>query len=167
MSELTNTLNHIQTLLEENNGKAKFNLDQYDGNCKELLQELNKRYDVEQNGTELKISSNQFGTVTFNGKEFNLTQDAYVVNYGTEGEVRYEASAVDTDGNNYLVIWETTEEYNKSQRLHNLEDAFEAGKLDEEEIEEIEELQEEYDSGYCEDESNACDWENPIEVKEA
>jgi hypothetical protein len=84
-------------------------------------------------------------TVNFKGKVFTLTQDAYADNYGTDGEVRYYASAVDSDGNVYRAIWETTEEWNEAEAAYKA-----TGEV----------------NGYIEDESNACDWENPIDVME-
>ena len=84
-----------------------------------------------------------YGTVEFEGKTYTLTQDAYAENYGTDGAVRYYAAAVDADGNEYLVTWETTEQWDEAQ----------------EEYKETSEV-----NGYIEDESNACDWDSPIEV---
>lgn len=86
-----------------------------------------------------------YGTVTFNGKVFALTQDAYFDNYGTDGGVRYYASAVDTDGNKYLVAWGTTEKWNEAQQEYKV-----TGEV----------------NGCIEDESNACDWDNPVSVEE-
>ena len=40
--------------------------------------------------------------ITFEGKTYTLTQDAYYSN-GNEG--RYQASALDEDGNTYMVLW--------------------------------------------------------------
>lgn len=114
---------------------------------------------------------NKFGTVNFEGKELKLTQDAYVDNYGTDGEVRYYANAVDTEGNEYQVIWETTKEFDQSEELFNLIEELEVLKshksFDDGEIMRMEELEKEIEkmenegigSSYCEDESNACDWD--------
>lgn len=45
---------------------------------------------------------------TLNGLTVTLTDDATMDNYGTDGEVRYYASAVDAAGNEYRVAWDTT-----------------------------------------------------------
>ena len=74
-----------------------------------------------------------FGTITFNGQVFTLTQEAYADNFGTDGGVRYYAGAVDTDGNEHQVTW-------------GLKISIE-------------------DYKNLEDESNACDWDNPISVE--
>lgn len=88
--------------------------------------------------------SKDYGTVIFNGKEYVITQAAYPVNYGTDGDVRYEAAAV-SDGKDYIVVWATTPEWREATRLYN-----ETGEI----------------SGFYQDESNACDWYSPIEVRE-
>lgn len=68
-------------------------------------------------------------SVIFNCKEYALIQDAYVT--GALNDPYYEASAIDEQGNEYMVIWEI---------------------LDLENFAELE------------DESNACDWDNPSEI---
>ena len=122
---------------------------------------------------------NNYGTVNFEGKELEITQQAYVDNYGTDGEVRYYASAVDTDKNIYNVTWETKEEFNESGKLFSLEEelkelnshkSFDDGMINR--IAELEEIIEKMESegigsNYCEDESNACDWDNPISIEMA
>lgn len=87
--------------------------------------------------------SKDYGTVEFKGATYTLTQDAYCDNYGTDGAVRYYASAVDANGNKYLVAWDTTETWNEAQELYKA-----TGEV----------------SGYIEDESNACDWDSPTAV---
>ena len=118
-----------------------------------------------------------FGTVKFEGKEYALTQDAYVDNYGTDGEVRYYAHATDADGKEYRVVWETTKDFDDSQKLHGLEEELEMlnrqKSYDYGEIARIAELEAEIEemesegisAAYCEDESNACDWDSPINVE--
>ena len=90
--------------------------------------------------------------VKFEGKEYTLQQDAYAENYGTDGEVRYLAKANDNDGNEYLIAWKTTEEWNKQQEIYNNRN----------------EESEEYWKAvaYIEDEQNACNWDNPTEVNQ-
>ena len=88
---------------------------------------------------------NNYGTVTFEGKVYTLTEQAEAANYGTDGEVRYYANAVDADGERYKVAWETTEAWNEAT-----EDYKTTGEV----------------NGLIEDESNACDWDNPVDVRE-
>lgn len=71
-----------------------------------------------------------FGTVTFEGKTYTLTQDAYINNY--LDRACYFASAADEEGNQYKVRWE-------------IRDSFDAFSND--------------------DESDACDWFNPADVR--
>jgi len=110
-----------------------------------------------------------FGTVTLNGKVYTLTQDAYVDNYGTNGAVRYYASAVDEDGVEYRVTWKTTNEWNLASELYSLEQEMESlnigEELSEEKQERYDELSEISNSAYVEDGSNACDWDCPISVE--
>jgi plasmid maintenance system antidote protein VapI len=83
----------------------------------------------------------QFGSVTFEGKEYILTQQAYpgYVSYSwsagagvarLEGDF-YKASAIDTDGNEYTVLWEPVGGWEQ-----------------------------------MEDESEVCNWDNPKYVME-
>ena len=109
--------------------------------------------------------------VKFQGKTYTLTQEAEATNYGTYGEVRYCAVATDDKGNQYEVIWETKELWDLAVELAKLEAQKESmeqhnEQLNSEEAQRLAELSEQVNSSYCEDESNACDWDNPIEVKE-
>lgn len=104
----------------------------------------------------------RFGTVTFESKELILTQDAHADNYGTDGDVRYYAHAVDKAGNEYRVVWETTEIWKLSQELYCL------GQKDElttDESQRMLELSSMALTNY-DDESNACDWCCPIDVEQ-
>lgn len=104
----------------------------------------------------------EYGAVKKKGVEYILTQQAYADNYGADGEVIYKAMAEDEEGNEYRVIWETTTEFDEAQELHSLENDED---LTDEEIERKEELIENgVKSCYCEDESNACDWDNPVSI---
>ena len=76
-------------------------------------------------------------TVTFEGKEITLTQDAYLT--GPHEAPHYEAAGVDQDGNRVMVKWEI-----ESHWLN------EDGTL----------------NGEMEDEGDACDWDAPVEVYE-
>ena len=75
-----------------------------------------------------------FGTVAWNGNTLRLQQQAYCDNYGTDGAVRYYAHAIDENGNCYRVAWDTTA-------------AWDAREPEE-----------------ANDESDACDWDNPVEI---
>lgn len=76
------------------------------------------------------------GAVTFEGKEYALTEQAEAWNED------YHAGAIDERGVEYLITWEVTAEYE----------------------EKLEELIEE-NGNYWLDEADACDWENPITVE--
>lgn len=84
--------------------------------------------------------SNQYGTVTHSGKTLTLTQQAYVSNNGTDGGVRYYAAAIDADGNEYMVAWDTTPAWDERLAANDESDSF--------------------------DESEACDWDTPADIRE-
>jgi hypothetical protein len=93
--------------------------------------------------TDKKINEQKYGTVEFGGRIYILTQQAYCDNYGTDGGVRYYAHAVaknDADTNKYKVVWATTDEWDNHQKNDET-------------------------CSFCEDESNACNWDNPIDVR--
>lgn len=75
-------------------------------------------------------------TVNFEGKKITLIQDAYLD--GTHKAPRYQAAGVDVAGNEVIVKWEIFEHW-----------LNEDGSL----------------NGELEDESDACDWDNPAEVE--
>jgi hypothetical protein len=72
-----------------------------------------------------------YGTVTFEGKVYTLTQYAYIDNY--RDDVCYYAHAIDDEGEDYKIRWDILDSF---------------------------------DSLNDEDESNACDWQNPVAVYE-
>ncbi|MDW0113751.1 hypothetical protein QT711_11185 [Sporosarcina saromensis] len=74
--------------------------------------------------------------VTFEGIEYTLTQEAYLT--GTHESPYYEATGIEADGNEVTVTWKIKE--------HWLNDD---GEL----------------NGLLEDESEACDWDNPMSVE--
>lgn len=76
-----------------------------------------------------------YGRVEHKGKTLTLMQDAYCDNYGTDGGVRYYASARDAAGNIYRIAWDTTAEWD------------------------------DMDPEDQDDESNACAWDNPASVE--
>jgi len=84
------------------------------------------------------------GTVTMDGLTVALIQQAY-----DSGGVQYKASAIDTSGNIYIVTWATI-------------DGWDDHKCGEDGNCVVADC-----NGWCEDESNACDWDNPISIQEA
>ena len=59
---------------------------------------------------KITYSNNQFGDITLaNGVTISLTQQAYLS--GTNDAPRYEARAVDADGNEYTVTWTPYENF--------------------------------------------------------
>jgi len=90
---------------------------------------LGKEFDTE----ELKNN----GDVEYKGKKLYLLQQAYIDNYGTDGEVIYKTTAIDEDGKDYTVIW--TPYNNDGEYYYDDEGNY---------------------RGNVEDESNACDWDN-------
>lgn len=103
-----------------------------------------------------------FGTVRFEGKEYTLTEDAYCDNYGSNGDVRYYAHAVDASGNECLVTWETAEKWNLAQELFKLEAKDEVSVEDKARFEELSTMT----LVSIDDEANACDWDTPYSVEE-
>ena len=85
----------------------------------------------------------KFGAVKFNGIELALTQQAFADNLGSG--VGYYAQAIDEKGATYWVVWETTQAWADANDRHYA--ALIAGADPD-----------------CRDESNACDWSNPLSV---
>jgi len=81
----------------------------------------------------------QFGTVEFEGKKLYLIQQAYADQ--KYDYIVYRATAIDEDGNDYLVEWNTVE-------------GWEDHKIGEDGFCIVDGC-----NGWCEDESNACDWD--------
>jgi hypothetical protein len=110
-----------------------------------------------------------YGTVDYQGKTYALTQDAYPENYRTDGEVRYYASATGPDGAEYEVAWETTQGWNtasaEAKRVEELLAEQRYGYLDEAEETELATLLDSPNTSWLDDESNACDWDRPIDVR--
>lgn len=59
----------------------------------------------------------EFGTVNFEGKEYALTQDAYI-NGQTWEEVHFLAEAIDQNGNVYTVRWEVKDDFTEEDEDH-------------------------------------------------
>ncbi len=105
--------------------------------------------------------SNEFGTVTHEGVEYQLTEQAYASNYGTDGGVRYYASAIDLEGIFYEVAWDTTEAWDLSNEREKLRaDSYLKYPEEEERLAELEGMV----LPDVSDESNACDWLSPVLV---
>lgn len=95
-----------------------------------------------------------YGMVEFEGRTYELTEQAYPENYGISGEICYKATAKlqgDESEEVYMVTWKTTETWNEYTKLHE-EYVEENGNDNSDWI------------AYLEDGSNACDWDNPISV---
>ena len=82
----------------------------------------------------------EYGEVIFEGRKYALKEEPYMDQYELRGweMTEYNANALDEMGDLYYITWDTTTEFDK--------------KLEEEELQFI-------------DESEACDWENPITVE--
>ena len=92
--------------------------------------------------------------VNYAGHTYTLQQDAYADNYGTDGAVRYYAHATDNDGNDYTVRWNTTPEWDEAQaEAERIAKQYEPSTAPSYEY-----------PALLDDESNACDWDNPVDV---
>lgn len=88
---------------------------------------------------DTEILESQNGTVEFEGKKLYLIQQAYANQ--KYDYIVYRATAIDDEGNDYQVEWDTVEGWED----HKVgEDGFCAV---------------EGCNGFCEDESNACNWD--------
>lgn len=101
------------------------------------------------------------GTVQHDGNTLYLLDQALVGNYGTEGMIRYYANAIDAEGIEYRIAWDTTDEWDLACELARL---MAESNLDDDDMVRIEELE-------CmvlpdvNDESNACDWSSPVSIR--
>lgn len=97
---------------------------------------------------------NRYGAAIHNGTEYALTQQAYVDNY--RDHVKYYASAIDCNGNQVQLAWDTTPEWNDAtaqweefcraySNNGNMPPTYEMPSI-------------------LDDESEACDWSNPSEM---
>jgi hypothetical protein len=89
----------------------------------------------------IDYSINRFGDVTHKGITIHITQQASADNIGTNGNVAYFAHGRDDEGNDYIVRWETTSEWNVMQERHRAEHHGDTP------------------CDCSDDESTACDWE--------
>jgi hypothetical protein len=111
-----------------------------------------------------KEYAKEYGTVTYNNREYALTESAYLDNYNCEAV--YMANAIDEEGNDYLVIWKPTKQWELSREYSNIEShiallhdyekeqAERRMKAIEAEIEKV--------GGFVNiDDEYACDWDEP------
>lgn len=116
-------------------------------------------------GTEYDIEdlAKKNGTVEHDGKTIYLLDQATVGNYGTDGLVRYYADAIDADGIEYRIAWDTTDDWDLACELDRL---MAESDLDDDQIARIKELAEMVLPD-VNDESDACDWKSPVSVRVA
>lgn len=101
----------------------------------------------------------------------NFIDDCTVDNYGTDGGTRYQQTAL-IDGTKIVILWDTTQEHDKFQAAYGqkmyLENENYWRDLTEEEEEFIKNYEEEFalqESIYLDDESNNCDWFEPVDFE--
>ena len=113
-----------------------------------------------------------YGKVNYRGVVYDVKCEPWISNKGTNGDVAYYAYAErERDGKKYRIMWYTTKEFDLSNEMLGLEERLNSRYTDESEKQEIQERLEELeeqgiDSFYCEDGSNACDWDNADAVEE-
>jgi hypothetical protein len=106
----------------------------------------------------------KFGAVVFGGVEYALTNMAQADNYGTDGAVRYYASAINEAGDSFRVAFETTAAWdaaNAKAQAELRDDEPDLEAIAEEHGVEIDE----FENIDLNDESSACDWDSPVEVR--
>ena len=114
---------------------------------------------------ELSYEENvkEYGQVTKDNLTVALTEHAQASNVGTEGGVEYRASAIDKEGNEYMITWDTIvrgyEPYDNEEDEEDEEDEDECDGL-------LSDRCEDCTNKYlCEDEANACDWDSPESIE--
>jgi excisionase family DNA binding protein len=93
---------------------------------------IGKTWVLDKTKMEVVKMKKEFGAVTFDGKEYTLTQNAWLTHtQGLDGiaDNHYLANAINQDGNEYNVYWNPVEGWER-----------------------------------MEDESDCCDWTNPVHV---
>ncbi len=99
-----------------------------------------------------------YGTINHNGTTITLTTIAVCDNY--QYGVAYTAKGQDAEGNEYSVMWLTTDAWDMAQERCTLRNA---SLLSDEEAERLAEL-EEMVLPDVSDESDACDWDDVYKV---
>lgn len=84
--------------------------------------------------------------VTWDGRTINLAEEAQPGNYGTDGGVRYYAHGVRDDGARVRVAWDDQYPDHRDDGAGNCS---------------VGGCTVNHDDGY-----NACDWDNPVDVRE-
>lgn len=107
----------------------------------------------------VKKCENSLNYVDYEGKRYYINGQAYA-DIDKWGDTIYKAYAYSgnvEDGEEelqcYLVTWNLTEEYKECERLHNEYVESHDGDTNSEWID------------YLEDESNACNWDDPVSVE--
>ena len=98
-----------------------------------------------------------------------FTGDCVADNYGTDGGIRYQQDAI-IDGQKGTVYWDTTQEYNDFTDAYNRKMRLVDDQVHRDLTEEEEQFLADYDDTiedmYLNDESNNCDWSNPVDFSE-
>jgi len=115
------------------------------------------------NDYDLEALEKENGTVNHGDATLYLLTQAIMDNYGTDGLVRYYAEAIDIDGTEYRIAWDTTGSWDLACELAQLEAESD---LDDDQMARIEELAD-MALPDVNDESNACDWAHPVSVEVA
>lgn len=101
------------------------------------------------------------GTIEHGETTLYLLDQAVADNYGTEGLIRYYARAIDVEGAEYRIAWDTTNDWDLACEFARL---MAESDPDDDQIARIEELADMVLPDVS-DESNACDWDAPVSVK--
>jgi hypothetical protein len=101
------------------------------------------------------------GTIEHGGTTLHLLEQAVADNYGTDGLIRYYARAIDAEGTEYRIAWDTTDEWDLANEFERL---MAESNPNDDQIARIEELADMVLPD-VNDESNACDWDAPVSVK--
>lgn len=65
----------------------------------------------------LRELERKYGSVEFEGKQYILTQDAYL--HGTHDQPYYRAHAIDATGNEYYVLWSVVDGWDQMDDASN------------------------------------------------
>lgn len=113
--------------------------------------------------TTFEQAKEQNGSVVLGGVEYAITRAAQMDNYGTDGEVRYYAPAIDQAGGKYIVEWETTVEWDASSAILGAEMRGESS----DGIAQGYGLPADFVPYGLDDESLACEWDEAADVRRA
>ena len=136
----------------------------------EVLQRAEEAYAAAVALADFTDAKAEFGSVCAGERVYAQTQIAYCENHGSNGEVRYYASSIDDNGQKYLLAWETTEEWDASLKLEQLDRQLEAqhDPISQEEYNRQRAsilasfgLADDFAAWNTSDESHACNWDQP------